>query len=335
MEEIALSTAAPGYPVNSWDDFTGLREVIVGDTTHSRIPSMTDPSAWLACYPTMSPAELQGVQAGLFPQQVIEESNEDLAVLAEALRSLGVKTHQPPAVDHSKGFSSPYWSAGGEIFNLRPLFQQYLLQGATWLAAPRPQLLDELFELDDAGLPVLAEAEPVFDAANVLRIGRDLFYQVSRSGNEMGLRWLASTLRALDSNLRVHPLRDVYGYTHIDSTISVLRPGLVMLNPARIKQADVPAKFRSWDVLWCPELEPTPTALPYTLSQSWISMNLLMVNPGLAIVDRDQPALIHALEAKGITALPLRLRHQRVLGGGFHCVTLDIVRDGEGEDYFG
>jgi N-dimethylarginine dimethylaminohydrolase len=363
MEGIALSAATSGYPVNSWDEFTGLREIIIGDATQSRIPRMTDPSAWLACYPGMSPAELQDVRAGQFPKQVIEESNEDLETLAQTLRSLGVKTHQPPAVDHSTEFHSPYWSADGyisycprditlivghtiieapspmrsryfEIFNLRPLFQQYMLQGATWLAAPRPQLLDELYESDDAGLPLLGEAEPVFDAANVIRVGADLFYQVSRSGNEMGLRWLTSTLRALDSNLRVHPLRDVYGYTHIDSTIAVLRPGLVMLNPARIKQADVPAKFQSWDVLWCPEIELTPTALPYTLSERWISMNLLMVNPDLAIVDSDQPALVRALEDKGITVLPHRLRHQRVLGGGFHCVTLDTVRDGECEDYF-
>jgi glycine amidinotransferase len=62
-------------------------------------------------------------------------------------------------------------------------------------------------------------------------------------------------------------------------------------------------------------------------------MNLLMVSPELAIVDADQPELIAALEAYGITVLPLQLRHSRVLGGGFHCVTLDIVRDGGLEDY--
>lgn len=351
-------------PVNSWDEFTNLREIIVGDATHSRIPRTTDPSAWLACYPTMSRSELAGVAAGEFPRQAIEESNEDLARLAETLRGLGIKTHQPPAVDHTKSFHSPYWQGDGyisycprditlvvgptiievpspmrsryfEIFNLRGLFQQYMLEGATWLSAPRPQLLDELYEFDDAGLPLLGEAEPVFDAANVLRVGRDLFYQVSRSGNEMGYHWLASILRVLDSSLRLHPLRGVYGYTHIDSTIALLRPGLVMLNPARIKPDAIPEHFRDWDVLWCPEIEPTETVLPYTLSEKWISMNLLMVNPELAIVDADQPALLRALEGKGINVLPHRLRHQRVLGGGFHCVTLDIARDGGCEDYFG
>lgn len=350
-------------PVHSWDEFSPLREIVVGDATHARVPRMTDPSAWLACYPTMTPAELERVRAGEFPRQVIEESNEDLSELAESLRGLGVTTHRPPSVEHWRSHASPHWEADGylsycprditlvvgstiievaspmrsryfEIFNLRPLFQRYLEAGATWIAAPRPQLRDELYAWDDQGRPLLGEAEPVFDAANVLRVGRDFFYQVSRSGNEAGLRWLRSTLRLIDPELRVHPLRDVYGYTHIDSTIAVLRPGLVLLNPARIARDEVPEAFRGWDILWCPEPTPSETALPYTLSESWICLNLLMVNPELAIVDSSQPALAKALESKGISVLPHRLRHQRVLGGGFHCVTLDIVRDGECADYF-
>jgi N-dimethylarginine dimethylaminohydrolase len=51
------------------------------------------------------------------------------------------------------------------------------------------------------------------------------------------------------------------------------------------------------------------------------------------VVDGNQPDLIRALESKGIDVLPLHLRHAQVLGGGFHCVTLDIVRDGGAEHY--
>jgi len=347
--------------VNSWDEFTTLRETIVGDATNARVPSQADISAWIACFPKMTKAELAGITIGQFPRQVIEESNEDLAVLAETLRSLGVIVHQPPAVDHSQVFESPDWHSEGylsycprditliigsaiietpspmraryfELFGMRPLFQKYMLGGAHWIAAPKPRLGDDLFYLDEDGLPALAESEPAFEAANVLRLGADVFYQVSRSGNELGLRWLESTLELL-GGVRVHPLRDVYGYTHIDSTIALLRPGLVMLNPERIKPDSVPAPFRSWDVLWCPPIEMHATATPHTLSEPWISMNLLMVNPGLAIADADQPALLKALESKGIDVIPHRLRHARVLGGGFHCVTLDIVRDGGAEHY--
>jgi hypothetical protein len=29
----------------------------------------------------------------------------------------------------------------------------------------------------------------------------------------------------------------------------------------------------------------------------------------------------------GMTVIPLELRHSRTLGGGFHCVTLDLHRE--------
>ena len=39
-------------------------------------------------------------------------------------------------------------------------------------------------------------------------------------------------------------------------------------------------------------------------------------------------------EQHGFTPIPLRHRHRRLFGGGFHCFTLDTVRDGGPEDYF-
>jgi len=354
------ATAWRGPAVHSWDEFTALREVVVGDASNAHLPA-ADVSVWLTCYPDLSRSDLAAVHSGTFPRQVIDESNEDLDVLIASLRGLGVTTHRMPGVDHAARIASPDWASEGfysycprdltlvlgpaiieapsamrgryfELLGLRPLFRRYLTEGALWLAAPRPRLDDSLYEWDDDGRPLLGETEPVFDAANILRLGRDLFYQVSRSGNEMGLRWLQSTLRLL-GDFRIHPLRGVYGNTHIDSTISLLRPGLALLNPARIVPDAVPAPLRGWDIIWCPPPEPRPTFLPHPLSEEWISMNLLMVNPGLAIVDADHPELIGLLERNGVDVLPHRLRHSRVLGGGFHCVTLDIVRDGGFEDY--
>ena len=38
------------------------------------------------------------------------------------------------------------------------------------------------------------------------------------------------------------------------------------------------------------------------------------------------PQAFAELEQRGFTVIPLELRHSRTLGGGFHCVTLDLVR---------
>ncbi len=63
-------------------------------------------------------------------------------------------------------------------------------------------------------------------------------------------------------------------------------------------------------------------------------MNLFSLGPDTVVVDSDQQALIALLEAKNMEVIPLKLRHSRMLGGGFHCVTLDTRRRGTMESYF-
>ena len=57
-------------------------------------------------------------------------------------------------------------------------------------------------------------------------------------------------------------------------------------------------------------------------------MNMLSINKHIAVVDKKQTEMIKKLEKYYIDVIPLELRHDRLLAGGFHCVTLDLVRDG-------
>jgi glycine amidinotransferase/scyllo-inosamine-4-phosphate amidinotransferase 1 len=55
---------------------------------------------------------------------------------------------------------------------------------------------------------------------------------------------------------------------------------------------------------------------------------MLSIDPKTVIVDAKQTDLIQTLKNQlGMTVIPHELRHSRTLGGGFHCVTLDLVRD--------
>jgi len=348
----------------SADEFSPLREIVVGRAAGARIPDARDPSTWLTLYSHLDAGQVAAVGDEVLPARVAEETDEDLEVLAATLRSLGVVVHRPADVDHAAPFSTPHWSASSgmysycprdltlivgdtiietpspvraryhELDGLRDLFRRYLLAGSSWISAPKPQLRDRLYDVDADGMPVLGEDEPAFEAANVLRCGLDVFYQVSTSGNEFGRIWLESVLAP--RGYRVHPLRDVYAHTHIDSTISLIRPGLVLLNPSRITEDTVPERLRGWDRIWCPPMGRSgPSATAQPLSSPWLGMNLLMVTPELAVVDAAQHELIAALERHGVAVLPHTLRHDRALGGGFHCVTLDTVRDAPADaDYF-
>ena len=56
-------------------------------------------------------------------------------------------------------------------------------------------------------------------------------------------------------------------------------------------------------------------------------MNLLSINSNLVVIEERQHNLRKELEKHKIEAAMLPMRHARTLGGCFHCVTLDIVRD--------
>jgi N-dimethylarginine dimethylaminohydrolase len=162
----------------------------------------------------------------------------------------------------------------------------------------------------------------MFDAANILRHNDDILYLVSNSGNRLGARWLQNIL---GKQYRVHVIDNLYSYAHIDSTISVLRDGLVLLNGSRVNDSNCPELFKNWNKIYVDDVVPQKF-YNYPYASKWIALNVFSVDPNTVIVDKNQIELIHKLEQWNMTVIPLELRHSRTLGGGFHCVTLDLNR---------
>jgi hypothetical protein len=68
--------------------------------------------------------------------------------------------------------------------------------------------------------------------------------------------------------------------------------------------------------------------LSRSIGSKWID-----ISPNLVVVDQDQTTLIKLLEKQGLDFIFLKLRHSKLrhskmLGGGYHCITLDIRRTG-------
>ena len=199
----------------------------------------------------------------------------------------------------------------------------------------------------------LTEDEVLFEAANTVRMGRDLLYLVSRSGNYLGAKWLQSIL---GDDYRVHTTEQIYKSSHIDSTVLCLRPGLVLFNGERVNEQNCPEVLKPWDRISFNDMVKTPReTLEFQrtvrqrihqelgalgvetglsgLGSDWIGMNILSVDPQTVIVDERQIPLIKTLERYKITPVPIRFRHSYVMGG-IHCSTLDTVRDSRLERYF-
>ena len=248
------------------------------------------------------------------------------------------------------------------------LYRHYFDQGFRWICAPMPRLGGTyLLDVDRPRTPLeqyederqralgketaprmrrLAEDEILFDAANVCRLGRDLIYLVSKSGNRKGGQWLQSVL---GPEFRVH-YTETYRSSHLDSTVVPLREGLVLLNGIRVNRENCPEVLAGWDQIYFAETEPMPAAevefhnrvrLPVAerltalgvespigqLTSPWIGLNLLVIRPGLVMVTNPQPALQRELARHGIEAIPIRMRHAFSMQGGLHCTTLDLERD--------
>ncbi len=225
---------------------------------------------------------------------------------------------------------TPLRSRFFETLGYKDILIEYFKSGAKWISAPKPRLLDDTYNDDPKAEVKINNYEPLFDAANVLRAGRDILYLVSCSGNMMGYEWLQ---RTLGDEYRVHPLVGIYEGTHIDTTITLIGPGRVLLNPARINKDNMPDILKKWDIIWCPEMIDTGYSWDYPRASIWSGMNFFMIKPDLAVINEAQKPLMKLLEKHGIDVIPLKLRNCRTLSGGFHCVTLDVRRRGSLEDY--
>ena len=98
-----------------------------------------------------------------------------------------------------------------------------------------------------------------------------------------------------------------------------------MLNASRVNSETCPQIFDGWHKIWVSDVI-AQDFYQYPYASKWIAMNMLVVDPNTVIVDRHQIDLIKTLQSYRFEVIPLELRHSRTLGGGFHCVTLDLVR---------
>lgn len=232
---------------------------------------------------------------------------------------------------------------------LKPLFLEYMQRGAAWVTMPKPTLaagvLDPSFfvlskeeevslkEVHASQLPGLA-SEIVFDGAQCIRVGSDVLVNVANRNHELGFQWLQSLFGNVLTFHRLERLSD----SHIDSTLLPLRAGLWLVRDRTCLEM-LPKKFRQWDFIVAPEAEqdlfPSYAGRNLAIASQFIDMNVLSVNERTVIANSLFPELIKTLENAGLDVVPVRHRHRRLFGGGFHCFTLDIRRTGGSENYGG
>lgn len=245
-----------------------------------------------------------------------------------------------------------YRSRWFEYLCYRPVLQELFDhdQRMRWEAAPKPRLTDasyntgfwdtyndlpteeQLARVRDYDL-VLTEAEPLFDAADVARFGKDLFVQLSFVTNRSGYDWL----RRHFPDHRVHAVTSTNTHPlHIDATWVPLRPGLVLHCGERLADAELMEFFKlnDWEIVEA--VQPASWDHPPKLSfcSPWLAGNMLNLDENTLCVEENEVRLAEQLSSYGFEIVQVPFRAVGPFGGGLHCATVDIERDGDLQDYF-
>jgi len=355
-------------PVNSNNEWDPLEEVIIGSLDGAMFPAWNlineatvPPNEWATIEKKVGGA---GVP---YSPELVEAARKDLAEFIHILEAEGVIVRRIQPANYEASFGTPNWQVssgfcaanprdpflviGNEILETpmadrgryfeawayRELFKEYFKAGAKWTAVPKPQLLDDLYDwhytvplADEPMRFMVTEFEPVFDAADFVRCGRDIFGQRSNATNAFGIEWLQ---RHLGDEYRVHEIYNLSPETiHIDSTFMPLAPGKVIVSPEYVDINKLPPILKSWDILVAPK--PMAPKDPLGILSKWVCINVLMLDEERVIVEKRQEPLIKALKNWGLKPIPCAFENYFPFLGSFHCATLDIRRRGELQSYF-
>lgn len=302
--------------LSTYNEWGRLRSVVVGTATNANWP-LNDPvynreeekTSWTQSKPPRGPV----------PFHIVEEANNDLKILESTLVGLGVEVHRPADID--------FVQRDG-MYNYCPR-DRLLIYGDTvvdpaMMYPCRDQELDAYRQIVDSATRYIhmpRHEGMILDAANICRLGDTWLFLESASGNRKAYEWLCEQFPEINIELC-----NFYAGVHIDSTITPLREGLVVLNGSRVNENNCPQALKSWDKIYVHEVE-AQDFYQYPVASKWIALNMLSISPDMVMVDSKQFKLMRQLEKYGITPIPMILRHSRTLGGGYHCVTLDLVRE--------
>ncbi len=246
----------------------------------------------------------------------------------------------------AQSFRSRYF----EYLAYWPLMEKYFEEDPDfiWTQAPRPRLTDKSYKHNyyDESISieerlvrtankdfVTTEVEPMWDAADWMRMGKDIFVQHGLTTNRAAMDWM----QRYHPDLRIHAVNfpgDPYPI-HIDATFVPLRPGLIINNPVRPLPEEQRAIFEANDWQIVEAAKPAhdePPALCY--SSVWLSMNCLVLDPKTVIVEASEVYQMEQMDQLGMNVIPCDLRDAYPFGGGLHCSTADVYREGGCEDYF-
>ncbi|MFG3257469.1 amidinotransferase [Streptomyces sp. NPDC048172] len=195
-----------------------------------------------------------------------------------------------------------------ERYGLRPLFRELVARGARHVVVP-PGC--------PAPLPEIATAEgPFLEGGDVMLFGEDVLVGVGEgrfATDEAGVDWLRELL---GDRHRVHPVPLHPRVLHLDDGLAAPREGLAIVAREQFTEG-IPRLLADWDLI--------EVSLDDALEL--LAANVLVLEPGVVVLDSRLPRLAEALTAHGVTVHTLDYDAVTPFGGGFRCSHHPVRRE--------
>lgn len=326
------------------DTFTKLHEVILGQVGYgSDFENMYDIDI-----------DVRGV---------MDRTHDELNVIQSVFESRGIKVRRPIVIMSENNelklepinieMDTPYFSSSVRIpltprdnfaimndtiletsswqqvrmfdsFAYRDIFMEYFDQGAKWISMPLNRGIDipspeEFIDID-----------PQYDAACMLKYGKDIFTTKEGACNKRGLDWMIRMF----PEYTFHIVENISG--HIDTHLTILRPGLLMTH---LNRRELPDYFKKWDILNVdPREEPKhaplidPTIQDEDFDNSVLAVNSLSLDENTIMMYSHYAGSTHLrrqFDKHKIEPIFVDLTHSHFFNQGLTCLTLDVCRDGD------
>jgi glycine amidinotransferase len=88
-----------------------------------------------------------------------------------------------------------------------------------------------------------------------------------------------------------------------------------------------------WEVVEAPKTV-LKQKRPMTFCSLWLNINTLVIDPKTICVEASEIPVMELLDKYGFEVIPVPFYDVSPFGGGLHCATADVYREGTCEDYF-
>lgn len=347
---------------NEWDP---LKEIIVGNPTKSTFPKSTEnvDISFRLFYHDNLYTDSKNIHVkkntnyhdvGFIEKKIEDERLEDIEVFINTLNKLHIKVYRPqpyPLKTISGNFWSSVSSPAGTIRDQVLIYKNNIIETSpqlrcryfenellydifyekfnsnkniNWYQMPKSRLNDSAF--DQSYVHKTFETtnnifEFMFDGAQCLKFNEGVLVNCSTKNHDMGFEWLD----------RIFPnqfFKVQFTDSHLDGTIMPIDDGVLLAGPKFYKKytvADLPKWMHNWEIIKLTDLDKSDADKMCLTSES-IFINCLSVGNKQLILNKNAINLRKILEHKNFNVIPLEMRHDRLYGGSFHCITLDLVR---------